>query len=244
MNESTLTPLKVIVERAVRPVRASTARKRKLREELLAHVMGVFEEEAARLGDDRAALERTALRFGNPAEVTSQLQESVPAGDRIVRFWEGSPGESAWRTALRLAGVTGVLALVSFLASLFAAGWVSVWPRDALVAAVYAIAALPLYLFGLTFLTDAVEKTLFSSAGASRLRVALSAASSLLFLLLVVAGAGWLDWATGGDHLVSVPFAGMLAACSVVLAWALAQSNAERRHYHEEWGRLPTEVPS
>ena len=44
MNESTLTRLKIVVERAVRPVRASTARKRKMREELLAHVVGVFEE--------------------------------------------------------------------------------------------------------------------------------------------------------------------------------------------------------
>ena len=67
MNESTLTQLKILVERAVRPVRASTARKRKMREELLAHVVGVFEEEAARLGGEEAALERTALsrRSGN-----------------------------------------------------------------------------------------------------------------------------------------------------------------------------------
>jgi hypothetical protein len=67
INESTLTQLKIIVERAVRPVRASTSRKRKMREELLAHVVGVFEEESANLGDERTALEQTALRFGNPA---------------------------------------------------------------------------------------------------------------------------------------------------------------------------------
>jgi ATP-dependent Clp protease ATP-binding subunit ClpC len=66
MIESTLTGLKIIVERAVRPVRAGIARKRKMREELLAHVVGVFEEEVARLGDERAALQQTALRFGNP----------------------------------------------------------------------------------------------------------------------------------------------------------------------------------
>ena len=100
MNESTLTQLKVIVERAVRPVRASTSRKRKMREELLAHVVGVFEEECARLGDDRAALERTALRFGNPAEVTAQLQESVPASDGLSRFWEGRLDESMLPCAL------------------------------------------------------------------------------------------------------------------------------------------------
>src|SRR5260221_6631955 len=93
MNESNLIQLKIIVERAVRPVRASTSRKRKMREELLAHVSGVFEEELAQPGDERAALERTALRFGNPAEVTSQLQESVSASDGIKRFWEGQPGE-------------------------------------------------------------------------------------------------------------------------------------------------------
>ena len=115
MNEATLTQLKIIVERAVRPVRASTFRTRKMREELLAHVVGVFEEEAVRLGDDRAASERTALRFGNPAEVTIQLQASVPARDGLRRFCEGRPAESALRTASRLASVTSVLALTVFL---------------------------------------------------------------------------------------------------------------------------------
>ena len=48
MNESTLTRLKIIVERAVRPVRASVSCKHKMREELFAHVIGVFEEEFSR----------------------------------------------------------------------------------------------------------------------------------------------------------------------------------------------------
>src|SRR5260370_38873731 len=123
MNESLLTQLKIIVERAVRPVRASTSRKRKMREELLAHVGGVFEEECARLGDDRAALERTALRFGNPAEVTSQLQESVPASDSISRFCEGRPGEATLLILLRLACLASAWALVGVGLSLFARGW-------------------------------------------------------------------------------------------------------------------------
>ena len=38
MNEVTLKELKIVVERAVRPVRATLARKRKMREELLAHL--------------------------------------------------------------------------------------------------------------------------------------------------------------------------------------------------------------
>ena len=44
MNESTMTGLKIIVERAVRPVQVSNTRRQKIREELLAHVGGVFEE--------------------------------------------------------------------------------------------------------------------------------------------------------------------------------------------------------
>ena len=69
-------------------------------------------------------------------------------------------------------------------------------------------------------------------------------AASLLLMLLFVAGVAWTDWPSGWDHLGAVPFAGMLAACSVVLAWGLAQLFAERRRYHEEWGRLPIELPS
>src|SRR5262249_59473224 len=64
MNESTLTQLKIIVERAVRPVRATTSRKRKMREELLAHVTAVFEEEAT-LHEESVALARMAVRFGD-----------------------------------------------------------------------------------------------------------------------------------------------------------------------------------
>ena len=42
MNEPTLTRLKIIVERAVRPVRASTTRKRRMREELLARLQSCW----------------------------------------------------------------------------------------------------------------------------------------------------------------------------------------------------------
>ena len=39
-----------LVERTVRPVHASVARKRKMREELLAHLTGIYEEELTALG--------------------------------------------------------------------------------------------------------------------------------------------------------------------------------------------------
>ena len=84
MTESNLVQLKIIVERAVRPVRASVTCKRKMREELLAHVSGAFEDELARVQDEHAALERTRVRFGNPTEMVNELQDSVRISDPRV----------------------------------------------------------------------------------------------------------------------------------------------------------------
>ena len=244
MNESTMTGLKIIVERAVRPVRVSNSRRRKIREELLSHVAGVFEEERARLDDDQAALERTALRFGNPAEVTSQLQESVPAGDSAVRIWEGQPGEATLWVVLRLACVASACAPFAAFVVVLAAGRVVELPREAMYPAAYAFLGLPLFLFSLAFLTDCFEKAFHDRAKGSRLRVALSACIGLLFILLFVAGAVLPGWVRGLDPQSLVPYAGILAACPVVTALSLALGCAERRRYHQEWGRVPIEMSS
>jgi len=240
MNEFTLIQLKIIVERAVRPVRTSTSKKRKMREELLAHVVGVFDEESAKLGDDRAALEQTALRFGNPAEVTSQLQEAVPASDCIRRFWEGPPAEPALRAALRIAWVTGAFALVVFVGALCAGGWVSAWPREALLLGLDAVLALPAYLFGLTILTDWMEKALQGPAERSRLKITLIGVGSWLFMMLWVVGR--LTWRTlpaDWDYLTAILWAVCLAPMLAVMCpYALAKSSADRTRSHEEWARL------
>jgi len=79
--------LNLLVERVVGPVRASRATKGKMRAELLSHVATVFEEELARLGDERLALERTAQRFGNPADLTAGLQGTISLGGHMA--WLG-----------------------------------------------------------------------------------------------------------------------------------------------------------
>ena len=169
MNEPTLTQLKIIVERAVRPVRASTARKRTMREELLAHVAGVFEEEAARLGDERAALERTALRFGNPVELTSQLQESVSASDVILRFFESltlQHGRSPFRRAVQNASVALFAFAVLFLSANSWDARMSEWP---------VVLAIPVFVFCLTLLTDWMRQALDGPGGRSWFRAAVVA---------------------------------------------------------------------
>jgi hypothetical protein len=107
-----------IVERAVRPVRAGTAWKRKTREELLSHLTAIYDEELERLHDPDQALESAAERFGEPAELSLDLTASLPTSERRAYLFERWFGWRAPETALRF-----VLrqALVSFL--IIAAIW-------------------------------------------------------------------------------------------------------------------------
>ncbi len=76
--------LKMCVEKAVRPVRAMERRKDAMREELHAHINAVYEEEFARVSDSDAAVEAAVRRFGDPAELTRELQHSVPPLERLL----------------------------------------------------------------------------------------------------------------------------------------------------------------
>ena len=111
MNVNNTVPeeLKVIVERAVRPVQANMARKRKMREELLTHLVSVFEEEAEKLSDERTALQRAKTRFGDPKELSRQLQGTVPAWSRFRFLLEKlrlEPGESLLHFAGKMVSFT------------------------------------------------------------------------------------------------------------------------------------------
>jgi hypothetical protein len=88
MNDVALKELKAVVERAVRPIRATMGRKRQMREELLAHLASVFEQAVEKHGDDTLALQEAKSRFGDPAELSAQLQESIPWWNRLLLFSE------------------------------------------------------------------------------------------------------------------------------------------------------------
>jgi ATP-dependent Clp protease ATP-binding subunit ClpC len=89
MNDISLKQLKIVVERAIRPVRASIFRKRKMREELLAHLVSIFEDERSRSGDDATALDYAKARFGDPSALSAELQAAVPRRECLARFSEG-----------------------------------------------------------------------------------------------------------------------------------------------------------
>jgi hypothetical protein len=86
MNERENDPIDVLrrhVERTVAPLSAGRRRKARVREELLAHLIGVYEQESAR-APRAAALDATLRRFGDRDDLTRQLQASVPPFERIL----------------------------------------------------------------------------------------------------------------------------------------------------------------
>jgi hypothetical protein len=235
MNETTLTQLKILVERAVRPVRASMDTKRKMREELLAHVSGVFEEEAAKLGDELIALDRTSQRFGNPAELTGPLQESVPALDFTLCFVEDLTvgfGESTLRRAARWA----MLVLATWggflLTAIVVQGRMNEWPL---------VFVGPVFTFSLIVLADGMRHALYGPTGPTWPRAAVVAVASWLVIpgvtfgiLLIYSGDVW----TSLRDVRPLLWGGVLAP--VTLAVPL-YGVATAVRSHQEWERLPIE---
>lgn len=95
------------VERIVRPVRCTTPRKRKMREELLAHLTAIYDEELSRHSDPDAAWRTAAERFGAPAGLTCELERALSWSERVGYFverWVGwRPPETANRWMARVA---------------------------------------------------------------------------------------------------------------------------------------------
>src|SRR5437016_8579313 len=120
-----------IVERAVRPVHAGIKHKRKMREELLAHLTAIYEEEFIRLNDPSAALDAAAKRFGDPAELARELQGAVPLSERIAWHIEHWLGWRAPESVLRMMARTSFLSFciiaivtgVPILGGILFAGW-------------------------------------------------------------------------------------------------------------------------
>jgi hypothetical protein len=240
MNESTLTQLKILVERAVRPVQASSSRKRKMREELLAHVTSVFEEEVARLANEQAALEGTALRFGNPAELTGQLQESVPTLDSIERFadWVSfRPCESTLRRAVRYTIIVEVVCLLFlFAVCLLLRGRLGELPTDALwhTCAVLLISG---YLgFTICILESSMRRLLDEQKRSLWIQLALVFVGlTIVWMILVLLAYGFISAAKAIKvYLFTV-------GCPVGLAWILAQRFAVRKRHEEDWASLQIE---
>jgi hypothetical protein len=231
MNESTLTQLKTLVERAVRPVRASQSRKQRMREELLAHVTAVFDEEAAQSGDERLALKQTERRFGNPAELTLQLQESLSTSDRWARFQEDiflGTGVSTLRLAFRDAAL-GLLPATFLLTSFYFQGRMAEW--------ILAM-AWPVLAFVCVFLVAGMRDAMFGSGGRSWRKAALvgvaawSLIPSVVFASCLTFSGNWRSSVVGVLPILPL---GLLAPVALVIATYTFTAAARKQ---QEWASL------
>jgi ATP-dependent Clp protease ATP-binding subunit ClpC len=196
MNELTLTQLKTLVERVVRPVQASIARKRRMRDELLAHVIATFEQELAKLDNESAALEQTAVRLGDPSTLTNELQESISIGDRIRSFVDtiwSRPGESWLFRAVRQGVLIDLLTVVFLLTPWLAAGaplrHLSI---DAFRLVEPVLLALFLIAFAYPFLAEWMFRAIYGFRGRSPRKIALlTLTCGVIFVGLGVWMDGW-----------------------------------------------------
>jgi hypothetical protein len=203
MNDATLKELKTVVERAVRPVRVTFYSKRKIREELLAHLVSIFEEEIQKASDEHAALDQVRRRFGGPRELTGELQQAVSQGDRFLYFIENficfRAGESVLRHAVRVA----VLPCVWFaIMCLLVPSVLLIRGRQyeigrvmfGMLAASVVVSGM---VFILTFLAHGLRDAL--SCDTSRRSIPLAMVHGLLSAFLLPIGGFVLSWTASGD---------------------------------------------
>jgi ATP-dependent Clp protease ATP-binding subunit ClpC len=245
MNDAATKALKVVVERAVRPVRATIARKRRMREELLAHLMAIFEEEYEKTGDEQAALDQARARFGDPRELSGRLQQTAPQWERLVaiadRLLDLQPGQSLWH----LAGKYVLATLAAFIVVL---------PLPVLSMIVrgrqgeIATTIRTLFVFALMFSVLSVPflvapyrigRLLYGADSERSLRRAVW--YGLVSLAIFPALAFGTYWALTGDlaaSLVHLRFACLFAPAAPVFIFTMARRFVEEIRHKEEWASL------
>ncbi len=252
------------IECVVRPIRASQWRKDRMREELLAHLSALYDEElAASTGDEAAALAAAKARFGAPATLSSELQSTVPVVERWafmnlpgskLHMLIARPGETqaqlvrrrlklmAWATAANAA-----LWLVFLAAVLFG---LAKRPRPfdpvrftTLVLSY--ITVFPVFVAGLPILCDQIQRDwrrLREATGASRRRILLriagcSALSGSLFPVVMVGLMFLLEWNLRAPLFPNTGYWVVFAVLAVTGALLTVLTARDARRY-EEWGAL------
>jgi len=229
-----------IVERAVRPVRASTPCKRRMREELLAHLTEIYEQEMSRLHDPNAAIEEAAQRFGDPSELSRELETALPYHERISYWMERW---FAWRAPESIVRYSLRLAILSFSLLLFILGVVGMgitlrygWvPEVKNLCRVFAsvLIVVPAAQFLVGVLYYHMRDSMWGVFGSRKSIVRALAFDGLIALIVTCGFAGLIGLATwdGTKAIESLSICGFagLAAAMIWLATALFTGRSEIR---------------
>jgi hypothetical protein len=113
MNDAVLNDLTVHITQAIGSLPASLRRRQQMQEELLAHLLDIYDEELQWLPDERAAAERAKQRFGRPDELRSELATAVPWLEWLILLICGK-GSIMWRW-LWIVGVLAVFFGMGFV---------------------------------------------------------------------------------------------------------------------------------
>jgi ATP-dependent Clp protease ATP-binding subunit ClpC len=240
-----------IVERAVRPVRASVVRKRKMREELFAHLTAIYEQELAQLGDPAAALATAERRFGESADLACELDRALPYYERTSQFVERyvlyRAPETATRYSLRLAGHTLVMLLVT-LGLVFGGVWLRYgWTADVqtllrVFAAIVLLTPPAQFAVGLAYIKmrDALWGAFGNRKSLGRaLALAILIAVVAELYLMGVAGVARLDLAAAID---AARLGGMIAVISAAAFAVLAYLSGPTEIRDTQWALLDIEA--
>jgi len=83
MNDAVRNDLAAHINQAIGALPASHLRRQQMQEELLAHLLDIYDEELECLRDERAAAERAKQRFGLAEPLRSELATAVPRVERL-----------------------------------------------------------------------------------------------------------------------------------------------------------------
>lgn len=248
MNDTVRHELEVLVERCVRPVRAPFASKKRMREDLFSHLSFTFEAEFARRNDETQALARTRERFGDPAEVSRELQRSVPMYHRFsyclewLLAWQ--PGESFLHLALKhqFAGFLYfcALAVLGLSARLYEGKGgpaAMLWNFADMIVVMCFLGTLAQWL------ADRMGRALHSSdPRARRLKWRYGLLSMLMFPGVIALNSLGLGIWFGPQAMLPVPFVSIatlvVAPVGLVVTRLLGPITAERTLYQEKWAAL------
>jgi hypothetical protein len=202
------------------------------------------------VGDEGVAFHEAKRRFGDPSELSGQLQETVPRTDGFSRVlednilrWQAS--ESVLRHAARVALFPFVwfgLILVLVPPVLLVRGRPHEIGRMELF---MAAAGIVVYggTFALTLLTHGLRESLFR--GISARSLPLAAVYSLLSALVVPLSGFVLSWVATGEVTEGYAhFLGLFWWSAILLPFVLivlARQMADEAHYNTEWANLRIE---
>jgi hypothetical protein len=242
-----------LVERVVRPVAAGCARKRKMREELLAHLSSIYDEELTRLGDPATAIHEAARRFGDPLELSRELQSTLPAFERIYYCyerwygWRAPESVARWmgRLAVQLFFLFAVMVVMAAAVVLHEFGWsANAWIAIRPLAAMSLLVAPTVFTLGLLYFK--LRDTLFGVFGTHRSWFNALLLEMLFGLVVLAAGLAFVafsewDLTRAGERLV--PYTA--AALSIALgAFFVARSSGPTEIRDATWALLDIGQPA